>query len=502
MNRLFPLVALISLLICAGCGTSNSNSGGFGGGGTSGSFSNSSLQGSYAYQITGSDLSSGNTAVPFRESGVFVADGKGNITGGEDDLAEGNSVISQNQVVPTTTGNAYSVSSDGTASLVLNFSNGGGVQLALSLVSSPTVYLVVNAIQVPTGVLTVNGTGVAALQTTSAFSAAPSGTFVFGMQNVGSLVASATVGAFTVNGGSVSGEEDQNSTGAASQLTLSGTFNPPDSMGRGTGSFTDSNNVTSPFFYYVVDTNHLYLFSNSLTTGNVGVGTAITQTGTSLAGSYAFGSSNNFELGEVNTVGQFTANSGGITGGAFDTVQGGVASLNGTFAASAYTSGPTSGRFVVNLTPSSGSPIQDICWVASPSLVFFISNDATQQAGTATLQQSSSFSRSSLSGTFGFAMDGIVLNSNSTIDLFDRAGNLHWDGAGNLGLTEFVNIDGSGQPSGILNGSYTVSSNGRVVGNVSNLSSNLVFYLVSGTQAYILQGDTGAEINGSMGTLP
>ncbi len=482
-----------------GCGTGSSSSGGFGGGGTIGSFSNSNLKGNYAYEIAGVDLSSGSNVVPFRESGVFVADGSGNITGGEDDLEEGNVVVSS-QIAATSGGTAYSVSNDGTTALTLSLTNGGALEVAVSLVSAPTLYMTVNAILTPTATLTVNGSGFAVPQTTSVLTTIPSGTFVFRSQSIGSLQASANVGAFTVTGGSIAGSEDQNSTGSVASVTLNGTLNTPDSFGRGSGSITDSNNVTTPFFYYVVDSSHFHFFMNSSTTGNVGVGRAISQTGTTLGGSYVFGSSNNYEIGEVNTVGQFSASNGSISGGSFDTVQGGNAVLNGTFGASSYTTGPGSGRFVVNLDPSSGNAVQAVCWVVSPSLFFFITNDADQQAGTATLQDGSSFSNSSISGTLGFAMDGVVINTGNTIDLYDRAGNLHFSGSGQLGLTEFVNVDGGGQTSGILNGTYTVSSNGRVVGNVSNLSSNLIFYLASGTEGYILQGDTGVEINGMMGT--
>ncbi len=48
------------------------------GGGTTGSFSNTNLKGNYAYEIVGIDITDN---APFREAGVFVADGSGNITG-------------------------------------------------------------------------------------------------------------------------------------------------------------------------------------------------------------------------------------------------------------------------------------------------------------------------------------------------------------------------------------------------------------------------------------
>src|ERR1700690_1510814 len=99
MKKLLACLIFFALFFCIACGTgltgSNGNNGspGFGGGGTAGGSSVASLSGNYTYQISGYDLSStAGQAIPFRESGVFVADGKGNITGGEDDFAEGSSV--------------------------------------------------------------------------------------------------------------------------------------------------------------------------------------------------------------------------------------------------------------------------------------------------------------------------------------------------------------------------------------------------------------------------
>ena len=509
MNKLCLLMALISLLFFAACGTSGSGSSGFGGGGTSGSFTNASLKGNYTYEIVGSDLTSG---LPFREVGAFVADGSGNITSGEDDFAEGSNIVS-NVVTATTNGQAYTVSSNGTALLTLSFNNGGGTQLGLSVVSSPSVYLAVSAIDPLGTLLQANGTGFLVPQTTSAF-AAPAGTFVFRMRDVVATTAlgttqvtpSAKVGTFTAASGAVSaGSEDEVSNGVVSQLTLtSGLFAAPDALGRGTGSLTDSNGVTSPFYYYLVDGNHLHLFSSIQ--GTIGVGRAVAQTGTSLSGSYVFSSrgDDSFSLDGVNTVGQFTAASNGSisAGGPFDSVKDGGTPVSGTFTAGTYTpTAGSAGRVVVSLSPSVGSAIQEIYWVVSPSLAFFITNDSTKvEAGTATLQSGSFSSNSAVSGTFGFAMDGFT-NVGSG-GLYDRVGNLHWDGAGHLGLTEFLNVSGSVTTSGTLMGTYTLASTGRAVGNIGNLSSNLVFYLASSSQGYILQADPNVEIDGNMGTMP
>ncbi len=505
MKKLLGLLTFLSLLFCVACGTGGSSSGtpGFGGGGTSGSSSLASLTGNYTYQISGYDLSTvAGQATPFREAGAFVADGNGHITSGEDDFAEGTTVVTHTMAPGT-----YQISNDGTGQLTLNFTNTGGIQFALSLVNSPTVYLAVNVIAPNGPGLFANGTGVALQQTASALTTVPSGNFAFGMRNFNqALGSSAAVGAFTVTGGAVSGNEDVMRGSVQSSGTLNGSFNTPDANGRGTGTFTDSLGVTSPFAYYVVDGSHLRFFSTAV--GTLAIGQAQAQSGTfstaSLSGSYAFGTSGDdaFSLDGVKRVGQFVASNGTISAGQFDTVQDNSV-VSGTFTGGTYSVAST-GRAVVNLTPSTGGSVQEIAWMVSPSHAFVLTNDTTKvEVGTVDLQSSTSFSKSTPSGTFGFAMDGFTSPPfTSAAQIYDRVGNMHWDGAGNLGLTEFVNVTGSGTTSGILNGSYTLAANGRGVGTISSLSNNLIFYFISGSQAYILQADGGVEINGNMGQLP
>ena len=72
MRILYLCLGLVSLLLCAGCG---SNSGGVPGFIPKGNFSNASLNGQYVYQIEGFNFSNPNNVVPYRESGVFTANG-------------------------------------------------------------------------------------------------------------------------------------------------------------------------------------------------------------------------------------------------------------------------------------------------------------------------------------------------------------------------------------------------------------------------------------------
>jgi hypothetical protein len=488
MSKLLLLLGPVSLLLCVACGTGGPNAG-FGSSNI-GNFSNATLNGPYAYQVTGVDVS-GNAV--FREAGVFTADGKGHVTTGEDDLAEGTSVFTAN------TNGTYSISSDGTGSITINFSGGGAIQFAVTVVSSSTAYLAVN--QVANGAL-VNGTGTAELQTASALSSIPSGTFVFRMHTVGtSQGSSSEVGVFTVSGGAVTGAEDVNRAGALSSLTLnSGSFNTPDANGRGTGTFTDSLGVTSSFAYYVVNPTSLRFFSTS--SGSVGLGRADAQTGpfsaASFSGGYAFRSlaDDAFAVDGVHTVGRFTAGGDGtLSAGALDSVVDGNPSSNVSFSGT-YTMA-ANGRAAVTLNSTTGAAIQQVYWMASPSQAFFLTNDTTKVEDGIANQQSGTFSNSTMNGQFALVMGGFNASA-----FFDRVGTLRWDGNGKLSLNEFTNSSGAGSIPGILNGTYTVSSNGRAIGSISNVSNNFVFYLISATDGYALQEDAATEVSGGFSKQP
>ena len=477
MKTSYLCLGLLSLLFCAACGSSNGGVPGFI---PKGNFSNASLSGQYVYQIEGFDFSNLNTVSAYREAGVFTANGSGVITSATDDLSEGNGVVT------TVSTGSYTIGNDGTGTLSFN-NTLGTVTLEVTLVSASKVYMV-------EGDTLLNAGGLAEKQNSAAIAAAPTGTFVFREHDLNSstLQSVASVGAFTVGGGVASnGNKDVNTGGAFSSLTFTGSFNAPDTTtGRGSGTFTDSALATSSFNYYIVDANNVRFLA--ATTGVVGDGRAELQSGTpALSGSYAFGSKGDTgSLGGVNMAGRFTASGGSITAGARDSVQdGGTAtnvSFTGTFTQAA------SGRAVLSLSTAANSNY--VVWMVSPTRGLFLVNDSnTVQDGSLDLQQVSSFSNSTMSGQFGFVMGGFDVGQTPK----DRVGTLQWDGSGKLILNEFTNTAGS-PSTATLSGHYAVSANGRTGSSISNLSSNLIFYLVSGNDAYVVQNDSNVELNGTI----
>jgi hypothetical protein len=502
MKKLFSFLGLLPLLFCAACGTS-----GVTGFIPHGPFSNASLNGQYVYQLSGFDTTNGVSAFPYYESGVFTADGKGALTNVSDDFSEGS-------LPGTTIGTGvYNLSSsgDGTGTLTLNNAL-GTVTFAITMVTISKVYL----IEADAGL---NSSGIAELQETTAISSPPSGTFAFRQHNVDTSQAfglsTASVGVFSVSnqGSSVSGTMDVNrggtlNNGGANPLTLtSGLFNVPNSLGRGTGRYTDSSNTTFSFIYYIVDTNNVRFLSMS--PGVLGIGRAEMQNAPALAGSYAFGGRGDTignGINAVDAVGAFTTASGGsITSGAIDSVEDGTSFSNQSITSGSY-SQPVNGRTLVTLNTSGtfGTLVATV-WMVSPARGFFlvINDPNAVEDGTLDLQ-SGTFNNASMNGQFALMMDGFDFSP----QLLDRVGTLQWDGKSKLILNEQANSSATGlgaQFPGILSGNYQVSGNGRARGTINGLSINsgdLVFYLISGSDAYLLQNDPGVQINGMVSLQP
>ena len=479
------LLAVIGLLLLtANCG-SNSNNGPR----TppvSGNFSNASLNGSYAFTFQGT-----NQNGSFTEAGVFTADGNGNLTAGAVDFMQGTSFGSI-----TITGNDL-LHNDGTGNLNLNFTDGSGaIQFGVTLLDSSHLYII-ETDAASTGV------GAAEKQDTTAFATIPTGTFVFRLHQNSATQTSALLGAMTSTSGNLSGSADALRGGidSAVSITTGSIIDAPASDGRGTMLINDSTGAKLNLMYYVVSANTLLLLETDAQVGLMGIGraekqSALSFTNASLSGGFAFGSfgDTNSNQSGAHSVGAFAADgNGSITLGAYDSVQdGNVLSnvpLTGTYNVT------STGRTTATLNLQNGTSIQEVLWLVNSSRAFFLINTSNRvEDGTLDRRQGTSFSSASLTGQYAVVMDGFDSQS-----LVDRVGTLKADGGGNLTLNEVVNRQGTISVPGFLPGTYSASTNGRIAATINNLSSGLVFYLISPNKAYVLQEDTNAEISGQLG---
>jgi hypothetical protein len=481
-GRVFMALAVIaSVVLIVSCGSSgiiHSLGGGF---------SKASLKGQYVISQTGIGVNqAGNGVNAFSETIVFTADGNGNLTVICDDFDQVGGPFGGCSLNVAGT---YRIASDGTGSVNIGGSN--GFNFAITMIDDSHFYIIEqDAFE--------TASGFGEIQDTTAFTAAPSGAFVFKAHEVDT---SSRVGGITITAGAIAGTEDFLSLGLLSTnqaIATSVSMTAPDATnGRGTFSLTDG----SSFNYYVVNSGKFYIMSNSAS-GSLEIGQAEMQTGgpfstaTFAAGtSYVFGSSGDTNVSGaagIHSAGVFTTDgNGNTTAGAVDYVQDTTVNSNLAVSGGTYTLA-ANGRGTINLTLSGGTISPQIFWLVNGTRAYFLANEtAAVEDGTFSLQQGAPFT--ALSSQAAFVMDGFDVAFKDRVGLFKpTSGGFDWNQATN----SFDPIAGVGNPSALgTTGTYQVSSNGRVTVNVNNVTPSLVFYLSSANTGFMVQED--ADIGGS-----
>jgi len=476
---LVALAVMASVVLIVGCGSSgliHSLGGGF---------SKSSLKGQYVISQTGIGVNQPGTGVnPFSETIVFTADGSGNVTVTVDDFDQ---VGGPFNLTSSETG-TYSVASDGTGSLSF-----GGSNYAITMIDDNHFYIIEQD-------FFATASGFGEKQDTTAFTAAPSGSFVFKGHEVDT---SSRVGGITITGGAIAGTEDFLSLTSLSSnmpITTSVSMTAPDATnGRGTFTLTDG----SSFNYYVVNSGKFYMMSNS-SSGSLEIGQAEMQTGgpfsaatLAAGGSYVFGSSGDTNVSGaagIHSAGVFTTDgNGNITAGAVDYVQDTTVNSNLAVSGGTYTLA-SNGRGTINLTLAGGTISPQIFWMVNGSRAYFLVNStAAVEDGTFSQQQGAPFT--ALSSQAAFVMDGFDVAFKDRVGLFKpTSSGFNWNQAANSFDTSIF------PPVATLtslptNGTYQVSANGRVTVTVNNVTPSLVFYLSSANTGFMVEED--ADIGGA-----
>ena len=472
------LAAMAFLLAAIGCGSGSGIIRPLPGG-----FSKASLKGQYVIAQTGIGAvqpSVGIGAAPFSEAIVFTADGNGNLTIPVDDFNQSATAYT----LPSSLTGTYSLGSDGTGSLSFNGSN-----YAITMIDDSHFYVIEQD-----AFATASGFG--EKQDTTAFTAAPSGNFVFKAHN---LSVSSRVGGITISGGAINGNEDFLSLGTLSSnlpIATSVAMSAPDSTtGRGTFTLSDG----TSFNYYIVNSSKFHLMSR---TGLLEIGQAEAQTGgpfsvaTLAAGtSYVFGSSGDTTSNTVaiHSAGVFTTDgNGSITGGAVDFVQDTTVNSNLTVSGGTYTlPADGGGRGQINLTLSGGTISPQIFWMVNATRAYFLADStAAIEDGTFSLQQGAPFS--ALGSQAAFVMDGFDTTFKDRVGVFvPTSSGFNWKQAANA-----FDVNLGGNPSSLgTNGTAQVSPNGRVAVTVNGVTSSLVFYLSGPGSGFMVQED--ADIGGA-----
>jgi hypothetical protein len=504
LNRVVLPVALFGLAVLAGCGGNSS---------TppvpppSGAFSNSNLNGTYVFSVSGTDVNGAAFAIV----GNFTANGSGgNGNGGITgviDVNDEDTTNFPNGPIPNSpigSNSIYTVKVDGRGQMQLNTSTPFGT-IVLDFVLQNSSHGLITEFD---GDAT--GSGTIDAQTAGV---TPNGSYAFSFSGVDETNqnALATVGNFTLGAnGAITGIEDFNDGGfAIPGETLTGTVvlgpssTPPTTLV--TTQFT-----TRTYDVYAIDATHLKFIEMDLVA--ILSGDAFSQTSTTfpnsplaftLAGFFPFSTS----------VPVFAAAGGFIvTDGAGNIMATSTedANLNGTVSptlnfSGSYT-GPGNGRFTLSFDPGfvGGTHYAAYPSVGGLLLLEIDSAGSGLLSGAANTQTSTTFAASQ-----GYGLNLTGINLGAATGSAEEVDDIAEFVANSSGLTVTgkidENFDPSGAPSGFgaigLSGTYTApDANGRgsiaaTAGNnsVSTLNGGfaLTFYTVDGTTFPFIETDNG-----------
>ena len=438
-----------------------------------GSGSESFLSGQYAMSLTGFDASG-----PVGMLASFTADGKGNITGGVEDINSSGPGGVQANVPITPTGSSYSIGADHRGCLTLVTSL--GTKLFRIAVGTLSGGVATNGRSIEFDSSGTNVAGSIQVQQPSAFSNAQvTGNFAFIVYTPLTAAAGggffAAVGALNLSGTTVTGVGDMNINGSmdpgntgypATPMSFTGGTYNIGSNGRGTLSFMVSISgapTTINLVVYVLNAGQMNLMSsgaqsatNNLFSGFAGLQTGIPYGNSSLASpSLLFASgqtgpgaaASRVEAGifTPDGAGNFTFTGDMNSGGAVSTL-----SESGTYSAAA------DGR--VLLTNTGGTSPTQVMYLVLSNWGYALSTDGNVMIGDSAPQSGMPFTNASLNGTFSFGTIIPVVAGSRLM-----AGEATYDGAGNVSITFDVNEGGFLSINNVVTESYAASSSGRVV---------------------------------------
>jgi len=457
-----------------------------------GNFSDSSLNGQYAFSMSGLDAQSGGYIA---RVGTFTADGAGNIKAGLEDVLSLSS--GQPAGIVSFTGGNYQILANGHGLVVLNAATGGGLQLNLVLQSNSSGFLMQTD-------LNATSSGNFSLQTSADFSATKlANPYVFdfsGVSFLGTNVAPISmIGQIKADGnGTITGgvmDTNDGNLGAPSGATAvtPGSY-ALDSSGNGTnfGRGTMTFNGRS-FAFYIVDATHLKVLEEDTLGG--AMGDAVQQAGTvptqnpGFTGSFVYlvgGASVTGTMGPIARAARFTADgSGGLGTISLDDNNDGSythISQGSNISAASYaidTTNAGSGRGTFTFTDSGAGTFSDVFYMISPTQAV-VQDTSAGIIGDGPLysQTGGPFTLSGSAGNYVFNWSGVELSSPPPFEE-DFIGQyaLSTAASSNIsGVTDYVELGLSPQGAFTnvgLGGTLTISSNGT--------ANNLYKFVVGGS---------------------
>lgn len=452
--------------------------------------SNSLITGNYSFLFSGFDAN-GTVAI----AGNFSADGKGSVSGGQEDINRVTGVA----VGATLTG-TYSVGTDGRGTMQLIATNGGGTVFTsnylLALDSAGNIHVIEDETTPTNGVGITHGSGIMKVSVGTFTATNFSGNYAFEFAGQDFLTEPAVLaGVLTPDGSQAfrSGTADFNDGGVYSpSISLTGNFQVGNANSKGLANLTfqppTGQATTLQFTFYFVSPSDLLFVEVDVASSTTSFprlsGEMLLQdTSTQFTQSSLLGSSVVTGTGLVGT---------GIVGSNSSVFAGLLSSASGDGSAS-LTFDQNAGGTVTTLNSASGNyqvlPIGRVGFtnlgsrLAAAYLIgqnqgFIIGSDSAATYGLLEQQSNAPFSLSSVQGSY-------VLSApdESDTQAVNMTGQVTSAGGGNFvgTLDEFIPPD---TPSTAIpfSANYTVATDGR--GNmtpilIAGFPTNLVFYVVS-----------------------
>jgi hypothetical protein len=484
-------------------------------------YSTSSLQGPFAFALSGS-----NASGRFFRAGSFAADGAGHLNSVIEDVNAAGSVL------PTvfTTG-AYTIGADGR----------GALQFNDGLLPASFDFVLANGSQLQIIGFDATGTasGQANLQKASTFASSPlsalNGTYVFDFTGVDAAAALSQIGEFSADGvGNIKQAlVDVNDGGTLSSPAIFGsktvctppvntTPTPPApssytvaTTGRGTLTLNaydpatcDATGVSFVFDFYVISLGGAKFIGADPLQPVAGFTTQQAPnaafSASTLNGGFAFLLQGSQSGAPIATAGSFvTDGNGNLLSGMLDENLNGAPSAGGLpFVSNGTTAGTytlaANGRGTINFATSARAYL----------LVFYVGPTGTTTTavvqetdtgitsdGSATLQQTAPFTIASVAGNYAIQTTGV-----SGVSIQDVTGQFAANGAGNVtaGAVD-VNIGGALTPAVAVTGTYTAPvASGRATLALVPGNLNFAAYVVSPTQVYVIGIQAGALAAGQL----
>jgi hypothetical protein len=489
---------------------------------SAGPFSASSLNGTYAFEMSGQDA-----AGLFARVGSFTANGSGQVMGGTEDVNSG--------TIPGSTtlafsGGSYTLQSNGKGTLSLT-NQTGTLQFSVVMTSANGGFITQTD-----GIATASGNFI--VQDTTTFSSFPNdinGPYVFNVSGLDpSGFAESLIGQFTGNatGGISAGIVDINDGATASgpQTMTAVTFakdnaNGPTS-GRGTVTFSANGSVFN-FAFYIVGANRIKLLRTDFPA--VSLGDAIAQSGTIPTSTSAFSGNFAFVLAGASLSGSdVRAGRLSLSGGTIGTntlrmddddssasgsgnsnpiqIPNGVISA-ATYAIDMNNSG--TGRGTLSFTDSKSGTFSFIFYLISPTQAVIQDNSKGIVAdGSMKMQTGGPFTNATSMGNWAFNWGGQSINStNGVLAAEDFLGQYSQDSAGNIsGGVDFTELSaGSVVTNGAFTGSLTITADGTgrnaykaTLATSPSTTLNFSAYFVDPNTMFVVGTDTHRIIAGTV----